>query len=176
MALYQLKYRMNHWWLFHLAMQHAHCFATNTSTYVRPIKYRYWTNHIWIRIHSLPYVFDIISMWQLCSFAMCIPHSNHVYWLSVMKTCKLFVVQIQNWFDYARYIFRSFHFVVQNGMGMQAIVSWLHMEFNENANEIDMALLPFVSCFDVGWNKSSNGHPCSPFHSFAQTMPIQVLF
>lgn len=56
-----------------------------------------------------------------------------VYWLSVMKTCKLFVVQIQNWFDYARYILRSFHFV-QNGKGMQAIVSWLHMEFNGNAN------------------------------------------
>lgn len=37
-------------------------------------------------------------------------------------------------------------------------------------------MLTFFSCIDADTTKAVYGHPCSPFHSFAWTMSIQVLF
>lgn len=89
---------------------------------VRPIKYRYCTNHIWIH---MPYSFIYCTYLIFYPCCNCL-HSHNVQCTftnccdimsigCVMKTCKLFVVQIQNCFDYICVIFRSFYFVQNEG-------------------------------------------------------------
>lgn len=128
---------MKHWRLFHLARSIVACLLfCRKHIYLCPsdqipIPHKsYLNSHTFI--HCCTYLI-FYPCRQLCALTMCNAQCTSTFMAfllaaCVMKTCKLFVVQIQNWFDYIRYIFRSFYFVQHGmGMGMQAIVSWLHM-------------------------------------------------
>lgn len=128
----------------------SYCFATNTSTYVRPITCRYCTNHIWTHIFIHLFIVCYLLFYPCCTctaqlYILYVAMHIHTIYMSIgccyENMCALFVANSKLIWLYV--IFRSL-FCVQNERNASNVVSWILLNWMENANEICITTFRFL--------------------------------